>query len=464
MIKKKEILILLLFIVAHIFILFNLRFTAWPEMFSYPYLRNNGFLIYKDMIHPYPPLLTVALSYVFKIFGYSLINLKIITYLMIFINDLLIFFISKKILKNKLHSFIPLIFYIFIQPFLDGNMLWFDFAITTPLLFSLLFLFKAIDKKNLKFNFILSGIFLSIATLIKQTSGIFFIASLIFFLFNKFKIKEVFLMFLGPLIMGLALLIRLIQEKAFLDFVNWTFIYPSKFFIKFPGYVRMDISRNDLLNIFLIFIPLMSFLFIYRKIVKQKKFILSVIFFICGLLAIYPRFSFFHFQIALAFLPVVLIFFLNEKEKKVFISIFLSLILSVYFISIPKIKTEWKKETRFLGFEEKMISKIIEENSDCKDKVYLFGSYSNLYIMANRIPPKRWFDNFGWYLEIDGVQEEILLRWREDLPQIILWQTPLVGQWFDLGVYQPKQISEFILKNYNRINEPYPGITLWKLK
>ncbi|MFC1624889.1 hypothetical protein ACFL15_00775 [Patescibacteria group bacterium] len=96
MIKKKNILFLIALISIHIFILFGLQFTAWPEMFSYPYLRNNGFLIYKDMIHPYPPVLTLALSIIFKILGYKLLTLRIFTYLIVITNDLIIFYYPKK--------------------------------------------------------------------------------------------------------------------------------------------------------------------------------------------------------------------------------------------------------------------------------------------------------------------------------------------------------------------------------
>jgi len=55
----------------HLFILIHLQFTSWPEMFSYPYLLNNGFNLYKDIALPYQPLLMLILSVVYKIFGYN---------------------------------------------------------------------------------------------------------------------------------------------------------------------------------------------------------------------------------------------------------------------------------------------------------------------------------------------------------------------------------------------------------
>ncbi|MFH1827575.1 MAG: glycosyltransferase family 39 protein, partial [bacterium] len=363
MIKKNDFLILLVFTFVHIFILFGLKFTAWPEMFSYPYLRNNGFLIYKDMIHPYPPLLTMALSIVYKIFGYKVLTLRIFTYLLVLANDVLIFLLSKKILKKSLHSFIPLLFYVLTQPFLDGNMLWFDFATTTPILLSLFFLFEVTEKKNIKRNLVLSGIFLAIATLIKQTSGIFFVATVIFLLIKKFKLKDILLVFLGPLIMGLAFLIRLIQERAFYDFLNWTLIYPSKYWTKFPGYVRMGITRGDFLTLIILFIPLTTLLFGLKKHFKNNNFILSFLFFLCSLLTVYPRFSFFHFQLSLVIAPILFAFLLKNKFKEVSISLIIVLIIFSSRNIYSKVRIDWGKETRFFGFEEKRLSQIIQQES-----------------------------------------------------------------------------------------------------
>ena len=127
--KKSIVLIVLAALIVHVFLLSGLRFTAWPEMLSYPYLRNNGYLLYKDMIHPYPPILTMVLSIVYKLFGYKLIVLKIFTWLIILVNDILIFLVAKKITKSVKYSVLSLISYILLQPFLEGNQLWFDLAV-----------------------------------------------------------------------------------------------------------------------------------------------------------------------------------------------------------------------------------------------------------------------------------------------------------------------------------------------
>ena len=102
-------------LVIHLFILFNLQFTAWPEMFSYPYLLNNSFKLYQDIALPYQPLLVLILSVVYKIFGFNLLTLQLFTWTTILISDFLIFFISRKIIGKKALSLVPLSLYIFVQ-------------------------------------------------------------------------------------------------------------------------------------------------------------------------------------------------------------------------------------------------------------------------------------------------------------------------------------------------------------
>ena len=253
---KRKLILLFLLLVLHIFLLVNLRFTAWPEMFSYPYLRNNGFLIYKDMVHPYTPVLTMTLSTLYKLFGYRLIVLKLFTWVLVLINDVLIFLIVKKISKSSKVSLLSVLFYLFTQPFLDGNMLWFDFAISTPLLFSFYFLLKVFDKQSFqKRNLLFTGLFLMVAVLIKQTSGLYFLAVLGYLILKRTKFQKIIPIFIGPLVLGLPLLFRLIQEGALMDFLNWVLIYPARYWTKFPGYVRMDVLQRDVFTLFLILAP-----------------------------------------------------------------------------------------------------------------------------------------------------------------------------------------------------------------
>src|SRR5688572_5442975 len=222
---------------THLFLLLNLQFTAWPEMSSFPYLFSKGFTIYKDYVHPYPPLLTLILAGVYKIFGYKLLVLKIFTWIMILSNDILIFLITKEISKSEKFAILSLFFYVLTQPFLDGNMLWFDPALTTPILLSTFFGLRFFENKSKgNINLLLTGTFLATAILIKQTAAIFILGFVFLNFIFRNSIKNLFV-FLTPLIALIGVFfIWLTKTKSLTDFINWNFIYPATYWTKYPTY------------------------------------------------------------------------------------------------------------------------------------------------------------------------------------------------------------------------------------
>src|SRR5258708_3483596 len=141
---RKIYFILFLLLSIHLIILSRLQFTVWPEMVSFPYLINHGFILYKDAIHAYPPLLVLVLAILNTIFGYGPWILKGFAWTFLLVNDVLIFLIIKKFTKKNNLAFVGLVFYIFTEPFLEGNMVWPDIVIVTPLLFSFYYLLENI--------------------------------------------------------------------------------------------------------------------------------------------------------------------------------------------------------------------------------------------------------------------------------------------------------------------------------
>ena len=436
--KKSIMLIVLAVLIVHVFLLSGLRFTAWPEMLSYPYLRNNGYLLYKDMIHPYPPVLTMALSIIYKLFGYKLIVLKVFTWLMILANDVLIFLIAKKLTKSFKFSVLSLMFYILVQPFLEGNQLWFDLAIVPFILLGLLFL---LNKK-----YFLSGLSLGVAILTKQTTGLFLIVWGIFLLIKERKLKPVISLVLGPIILFVVLLTRLITEGAVTGFFKWTLIYPFTWWSKFPGYVQMVLTKREIAIFGLLFVPLVLLMFkLKRELFKDSTSILSTLCVFVSSVLVYPRFSFFHFQIELAFISIIfgLTLSMFKQGKFFYFLCALYLILVTIFVVRPGLR-DWGKETRFWGNEEEKMAEVIKDKTKTGDLIYLLGPQSGLYVLAGRLPPKPWTDNYVWYLEIPGVQDGIIKGWEVNKPKIVFTNNIQEGNWYDLGTYRPQKIVDWI--------------------
>lgn len=444
----------------HLFLLVNLQFTAWPEMFSYPYLFNNGFTLYKDFIYPYPPLLTVFLAGIYKLFGYHLEVLKTVTWTLVLSSDLFVFLVVKKLTGKDIFALLSLIFYIFLQPTLEGNMLWFDVAIVLPLLAATYSLILARSDRTLFF----AGLSLAVAMMIKQTSGLCLIAAILYLVYSKTRARQLLWFLVGPVLAGALLLIELAKDNVLQDFINWAFLYPFAFWSKFPGYVQMTPNRSQLITLGILLLPLVILLAASgRKFVNDKKLVLLILLFLAAGFGIYPRFSFFHFQPVLTFI-IISAFYLFSKTKLLPIISFLYLFVLLARISFPAISRDWNKETRFYGSGDLVMAQAISKIVPATSKVFLLGQYSSLYVLADRLPPRPWVDNFGWYLEVPGVQESIINRWNDNRPGYIFWAPPGQGNWFDLGVYQPKIITAWIQENYVRIAEVQPNVWLWRIK
>lgn len=458
---KKAYLVLIGLFAFHLFLLATLQFTAWPEMFSYPYLRNSGFLLYKDIIHPYPPFLTLSLASIYGLFGYGLNILKILTWLVILFNDLLIFLIVKKISQNQKQALLAVAFYIFLQPFLQGNMLWFDLAIVPAILLGTLLLLGW-EGKRVRSELFFAGVCLGISVLIKQTAALFLIFSVFYLLFRKISVRELAYFFLGPLIMGTGLIFWLFGERILADFVNWVIIYPLSQWSRFPGYVQMNLGPRELVILLLLFLVPGLLLFRQKsKIFKDKNLQLILPFLLGGLISVYPRFSFFHLQSGLAFLAIIVGYGFKRVKVRPLLLVGYSLLL-VFIVYKPVVARDWGQEARFFSQDDIELASLISEKVSQDEQVFLLGFHSGSYSLADRLPPKPWADNFGWYLEIPGVQEKILAGWQKNPAKIIFWQEPEQGNWFDLGVYQPKEITKWVEENYTKKEEVKPGIWIWE--
>ena len=246
--KGKHIVFFGFLLIIHLFFLVNLQFTAWPEMISFPYLINHGFVLYKDAIHAYPPLLVSMLAILFKIFGYKLIALQIFAWVSILISDLLVYLIVIKLTKNKTSALLGVFLLVLLQPFLQGNMAWPDINLVPFVLCAFYFL---INKK-----YFWSGVFIALACLVKQTALLYIVYGLPAIAYGVRRWQAGILYYLsGILVVFSPFVLWLLKNNSFLDFINWTIVYPSKYWTGFPGYVNALPSKHEILIIFLLISP-----------------------------------------------------------------------------------------------------------------------------------------------------------------------------------------------------------------
>jgi len=124
--SKLSFVFLAIVIVIHIFALSKLIFFPYPEFFIHPYLTANGLIPYKQILDQhFPGLMFLPVNfdnlgvndeYIARIW---LIAVVVIT-------QLLLFLISKEILKSNKKALIVNLLYLIWQPFFEGWVLWLD--------------------------------------------------------------------------------------------------------------------------------------------------------------------------------------------------------------------------------------------------------------------------------------------------------------------------------------------------
>jgi hypothetical protein len=335
-------------------------------MVLYPWLHNNGFLLYRDIGNPYFPLLTWVLSFWTKLFGYKPESYMAFTWGFIFISELLFIFITLKILKDKSKVLFAFFAYAALLIIFEGNGLWFDLICSLPLLLAFYFL---INKK-----YIFVGICLGISLIIKQTT-IWVILGSIFYVFiqrqgQQSGVKKIITMLIPiGIVLGIVT-VFFYQQGTFPDFFYWTIKLAFGGMQSMPGFVELPTRRN-LIVIALTFWPLLlSFKDIYRK----KEICLAAIFCVSTAIFAFPRFGYFHLVTSLPFLAIVTAYMLKTKLTKVIYIITLAILI----VNFVKINSSFS--IRFFS------TKTFQKNS-ALDK----------YFIKNKLPDKPWIDNFSWY-------------------------------------------------------------------
>jgi len=442
-IKNKKInlkLVIAGFLLAHLFLLVKLKFTAWPEMTLWPYLITKGWLPYKDIAIAHTPLLLVDLTILYKLFGVGVWQLKIYTWLLILLTDILLFWVVREIWNRKT-AILSLAFFVPFQLFYEGNGLWFDLALAPMALI----IFYFIKRKD----YFWAGIFWVLAFLTKQTAFWFLIPiGLMFFqgisLQKLQKLLGVSKKFaLG--ILGTSLIaILAIWTLGFLkDFYYWTFEFVIGILPKAQGQINLPTLRQLVISFF----PF-SILALLPFVQKRKESIQLSTWVIAGTLGAFPRWELFHFQPALPFLAIVGGLILSQINKlKPIIKILLAgyVILSIFLVSKYYLR-EWGRETRFFESEVKQIVAYIEESMEQNDKIYVLNAWDSVYALSNTLPAVRpWIPHLPWYMKLPGIQEDIVSSLDIVRPNLIIQ-----GEYSEtgLGSYKPELIDEFIRDNY----------------
>lgn len=371
-----------------------INYTAWPEMLAWPYLMIQGWFPYKDIAIAHNPLLIFDLVIFFKIFGVGLMQLKIYTWVLIFLNVYLTYFIGKKFWNVKtayLSSFLYLIFCIVFE----GNGLWFDLALTPFAL--LLYLFLR-EKK-----YLWAGVIFALGFLTKQTFIYFMIPVTYYILRTTYYKKSIPNFIFGSGIV-IAIFVMILSLLGILDdYYNWA--------IKFGiFYLPQAVGQISLPNLKQFLFAVVPFIFLIWNLD-----ISICLFAVVGAMGVYPRWELFHFQPALPFLAMPMsTFYFKYKNRFV---VFLSLLFVFCYILLGLYR-QIGNNTRFY---ESDVQKVVEEiNKINPETLYVINYWDNIYALTNTKPPKPLIPYIPWYLDYQNNKDVILNGLKNKMPEVIV--------------------------------------------
>lgn len=448
----RELLAVLTIIGLHFLVLATTQFTAWPELLVYSHLLQNGFLYFGDIIQPYFPTLPYFLTWVYGVFGLSVDTLRGVSYIVIFLTDILMgLILYQKSRKNIYVTSFFLSLYILLQLLMEGNGLWFDSA-TIPFLLLAIF-FWDLYQRRLTFLY-LAGCCLSLglAFVIKQTAVLFLFIPIFYLLVYKQWRQAWWGAVIG--LIPLEILFILFRPS---DIWYWNMYYPFYVMGKSSGYMLLPTLRQ-LVTTCVLFMPLLLVIW------KRKPFMGILLWFVAGLVFVYPRFAYFHLQPALAFFIIFLVLgysTVSTPNKK--------WIFGVYFVVVLVLFSRWFVKNKNLPvrfFEPQVyetaaqLNKMIPHNSS----VFFYNDMGNVMVAGGFVPPKPWAYTFPWYMEIPGLQERMIAGMMEARTEWIVFSAFGNEGIRVPGSYVPLSLNRYVEANYEVHTKLTDQLFLLKVK
>lgn len=432
----------------HLFLLVQLKFTAWPEMLLWPYMMIHGLLPYKDMAIAHTPHLLVDLAIIFKIFGTGVVQLKIYTWLLVIITDVLLFWVSNKLWNRKV-AIVATFSYIILQIFFDGNGLWFDLMLAP---FALLTYYQ-LQKKN----YLWVGILWAVMFLTKQTAFWFLLPIGLQVLQNKKeRITNIVQLVIGTAGVAVLFVLLLLLFGILPDFWNWAVNFGGFVLPRSQGQIQLPDLKNIIIVgfVFVVFVPFL----LNKKTRNINLFVWAV----AGMMGVFPRFEYFHFQPALSFVAIAIgTILVSLKRRRIFNIFIIFYLLGSFYLFANYFMRNWKEGTRFYETDVRNLVSYVKQNTNPGEKIFILNWWDNIYPLTSTLPATDpWVPQLSWYQDLSGVQEKEIEDLKTTKPRIILFKeyesTGLAG-------YKPQILSDYITANYE-FKEKMDGVSILVLK
>lgn len=429
-------LLLVVIIIAHLFILTKLIFFPYPELFIYPYLTNNGLIPYKQILDQHFPGL-IFLPINFDNLGMN--NPQIARWWLIasvVAVQVLLFFISRKLLKSDKKALIAAFLYLLWQPFFEGWVLWIDSFLALMLLPAFYFVYH---KKSF-----LSGLLLGVAIVFKQVMIPLAALLFIYWIWQKESIKQLGIYLFGLILPIGGMFIYLLLIGSLADFWYWTIVFNLTIYAQSGRGLVPTLAH--LLRVAFVFGS--SFIIFLR--IKEQEAQILLLFLIGTLIGLSTRFDFVHFQPALPFAILAIVYTVERiwKLVPVKISIAVYLLVSIWWLTIFY-KGHIGERIYFFDEHTINVADKIDQYTKDGEKIFIFGEAPHLYQMTKTMPAGDLFVfQFPWFFDV--AQERMLEGLKKDQPNIIVADRTVKIEDQPITEFG-KKINLYINNNYEKI-------------
>lgn len=484
--NNKEMLLKMIFMIISLLlynssILLIKELTDLDELWNFNFANNmaNGLVPYKDFNMIQMPLLPMIASIFLKIFGQEVMVMRFLAVCLMSYIEITIFLILDKLKIKDCIKYLILIFICYIiTPYMAIDYNYMIIAILLTIVYIEINKYLKNEKiliYNLKIDFTI-GLLAGLCFTCKQSTGMCIILVAVFYkcleISNKTDliefIKIAFTRGIGALIPIAIVLVFLIINKAFSDFMSYC-ILGIKTFSNYIPYINLIKNSEVCIKILSVLIPIVIIIALSLYIKKKKKilFILSV-YTIASMIVIYPIADNIHFLIGIFPSFIVLAYFIDVLINKILIkenikeflgsffkiaTLLISIVSILYSINIyvKSGKNYELKHFKYIVMSENYI-KSIKNVGDyinlSQKKVYILDATAALYM----IPIDRYNKDYDMFLKgnlgKDGEEGQIEKIEDEENAKFLIMNSKYRRNW-----QNPEKVRIYIINNKEKTGE-----------
>ncbi len=425
----------------------KLSLSVGPRVILQPWLLKRGFLMYEEVVDLHSPLMPLIVTALTPLVPDGLHLAKLVLVVLLSFSTVLTFVVGRRT-TGWLGGLGAAAFFVLWSPVFGFGKLWHE-SFLAPLFLLMFLSYDAAAARRSTRSCLLLGLFGGVAVLVKQQAAVVFAAFVLWHAFATWRLRrsgsnllrEVVLMGLAAIVpVAVYVAFHYAQAGSLSSLWYWTIEYPLTSDYGSLAAQPPTIAQVRVLAASCLLLPAALFCGIDSLRKGDRTWLhigLGLTLLATSSVAAYPRFNFFHLQVALPWLALAsastFAYVLRSQTSGRSFAMGVAVALSVlwlitagpmYSTAIPDPEPQYIGEYSDLEPVAQRLGQYIEP----ADSVYIFPddeATANLYYLLDCSPPRFWIFHYPWYM-FDWVGNRILSTLDADPPE---WIVYFPGRW-----------------------------------